>query len=309
MKLALIGDVHGYFDDFDISYFNHSDYDYIIFTGDIPDFFHISDKAYKNISQLQKNGFLIWGNHDGFNFLEVVSELFHLPLAKINSRRIEVVKKRLNRLKNLFGSNIISGGYKLNLLNENCAIFMVRPHSIGGNRIGYKSLLKELYNVDSFDDSFKKMKNLLDQFILEFPDVNTILFLGHNGPFGISNDPRDLWGCDFKPELGDFGDKDFSRIIDYTKQKNINIPLVIAGHMHHRLSKKTKKYLRKKEEHLENFKERQAITKIDNIYYVNPAKVPRIIKNKNGIYHYHISVELENNTVIKIEEKYIKKEL
>jgi uncharacterized protein (TIGR04168 family) len=308
VKLALIGDVHGYFDDFDVKYFNQSDYDYILFTGDIPDFFHLSFKAYKKISQLNKNVFLIGGNHDGFTFFEVISELFRLPFGRINNKKIPKIQKRLEKLKKILGSNVPLEGYRIHLLSESIALFMVRPHSIGGNHLGYKLLIKELYSVETFEDSYNKMKNMLDHFLYEFPNVQNMIFLGHNGPYGISNDPRDLWGCDFKPELGDFGDKDFSAIIDYAKKKGLNVPLVVAGHMHHRLSKKTKTYLIKKNI-TENFKERQTITKIDQTYYINPAKVPRIIKNQEGIFHYYVMVELEDHYVKKIEERYISKDL
>ena len=309
MKLALIGDVHGFFDDFDVEYFNQSDYDFILFTGDVPDFFHLSNKAYKKIALLKKNVFMQWGNHDGFSFLEVVGELFGWSYFKVDPSKIPVIKKRLDTLKKQLGSNVISGGYKATLLTENCALFIVRPHSIGGSRLGYKEILQDLYNVKDFQDSFNKMKNILDHFKTEFPKVDTLIFLGHNGPYGLSNDPRDVWGCDFKPELGDFGDIDFRQIIDYAKQKGFYVPLVVAGHMHHRLSKKTEKYLRKKQEDLQNYRERQSITQKDNTYYVNPAKVPRIIKQNGVVLHYHVFVEISQHNVLKIEEKYVKKQI
>ncbi len=303
MKIALIGDVHGYFDEFDVEYFNQSEYDCILFTGDLADFFHIKKGFYKILNKLNKHCYLIWGNHDGFNFKEVVSELFQFSIYRVNKKKIPIVQKRLDFLRYQLGSHFICGGYKLSLLSDTMALFMVRPHSIGGNRIGYLPFLEEVYNINNFDDTFLKMKNLLDTFLNKFPKVKSLIFLGHNGPYGINRNPNDLWGCDFNPKLGDFGDLDFYKIIDYAKKK-VNVLLVVAGHMHHKISKKGLEYL-KNQESFYNQKERLSITKIDDIYYINPAKVPRIFKQNHQKVHYHVYVEFIDNKIKKVEEKWI----
>lgn len=305
MKLALLGDIHGYFDEFDVHYFNESDYDYILFTGDLADFLHISKRFYSYLKQLNKKCFLMWGNHDGFSFFEVVSELFQFSFQRIDESKFPIINKRLEELQQKLGNHFISGGYQIHLLDEKTAIFMVRPHSIGGKRIGYRNYLKQAYTVSDFESSYQKMKILFDDFYERNPQLQSIIFLGHNGPATISKEPVDLWGCDFKPELGDFGDLDFYQIIQYVKSKQIQVPLVVAGHMHHRLAKKAIKFYQFHHKNI-NFI-RKSIFLHQDTYYVNPAKVPRIFRKKQDIVHYHIFVDLNEKKVNTIEEKYVYK--
>lgn len=290
MKLAILGDLHQYFDDIDVDYFNHSDYEFLIFTGDLPDFFHLKSKIYKTLSKIKKKSFLIWGNHDGFSFLEVVGEIFQKEFLKIQKKDFDSIEQKLNKIQNQLGNYFITGGYRIEKLFSTLAIFMVRPHSMGGSHISYKEYMKKKYNVTDLDSSYKKLKEILDEF-LKKNQITSLIFLGHNGPYGISSNPFDLWGCDFNPDLGDFGDKDFQNIIQYAKSLHLKIPLVIGGHMHHKLSKKVKDL---------PVKERKSIQKIENTYYLNPAKVPRIQEKKR----YYISVSLERDQVKKIHEVY-----
>ncbi len=303
MKLALLGDIHSYFDEFDVDYFNKSDYDYILFTGDLADFFHIKKKFYNFLNQLNKKCFLIWGNHDGFSFFEVISEIFQFSFQKVDEEKIPIIKKRIESLEQKLGNHFVCGGYQIHLLDSHTAIFLVRPHSIGGKRIGYPSYLKQEYFVLDFQSSLQKMKSLFDDFYQKNPQLQVVIFLGHNGPTNISKEPMDLWGCDFKPEIGDFGDWDFYEIIKYVKSKKLEVPLVVAGHMHHRLSSKAIKFYQN--QNINHNFTRKSILLHDGTYFVNPAKVPRIFGKRRNKAHYHIYVELKEKKVNVIEEKYV----
>ncbi len=299
MKFALIGDIHGYFDDFDVQYFNQSDYDCLLITGDIPDFFHINKNVYKKLYQLNKKTFLIYGNHDGFSFLEMASEIFRWESFRI--KKIEKYKKRKRELL-LDSENPLlkAGGYQIELLNSNIAIFLTRPHSIGGSFISYPLVLKEIYNVYDMDSSFLKMKSMLDEFFSK-NSVQNLIILAHNGPKGLGNEPHNIWGCDFNPKIGDFGDSDLQKLIEYCELKKISIPFVVAGHMHHKLSKKAIKY---NPEYRNTY--RDFFTKKGDIYYFNPARVPRIFKKDGKFMHYHILVELNSSgKILSFEEKFV----
>ncbi len=293
MKFAILGDIHHYFDNWDVNFFNQSDYEFLIFTGDLPDFFHFRRKIYKILGKIQKKSFLIWGNHDGFSFLEVLGEIFRIELFKIREKDFNVIQKRLDQIQEQLGENFIIGGYHIHQITSDLAIFMVRPHSIGGNEISYKDYLYKKYNVTDLESSYLKMKQLLDDF-LQKNQITSLIFLGHNGPYGISKHPYDLWGCDFNPNLGDFGDKDYQKILEYARSLNLQIPLVIGGHMHHQLSKNIKNVPKKT---------RISIQKIENTYYVNPAKVPRITKHSR----YYVSVTLKENQIKEVKEIFLKK--
>ena len=63
-----------------------------------------------------------------------------------------------------------------------------------------------------------------------------IVILAHNGPAGLSFETHDIWGKDFgKSPRGDWGDEDLELAIDRIKSAGLRVPLVIAGHMHHKL--------------------------------------------------------------------------
>ncbi|MCS7205378.1 MAG: metallophosphoesterase [Leptospiraceae bacterium] len=300
MKLALFGDLHGHFDDFDVEYFNQSDYDYLLFTGDLLGLISLSHKVYFHLSQLKKKSFLIWGNHDGFRLHELLAEIYSKKKWQVKESDWIKVNQRLEVIQKKLGKNFHCGGYQIFSLDEETAIFLVRPHSIGGKTIGYKNFLKMKYGVETFDDSIKKMKNLLHDYLQKKPKTKVLIFLGHNGPMGLGDLPMDIWGCDFQPDYGDFGDSDFAEIISFAQSIGLSIPLVVAGHMHHRISKKAFSYIKNLEK-----KERIPIKKIHDTYYVNPAKVPRIIKDKNQKLHYYIYVEILEKKVKEIQEKYV----
>ena len=54
MKIAIIGDVHGFWNERDTEYFNSSDYDYILFTGDFRSYTESESSVAKRISTITK---------------------------------------------------------------------------------------------------------------------------------------------------------------------------------------------------------------------------------------------------------------
>lgn len=76
MKIAIIGDVHGFWDTRDIEYFNSSDYDFILFTGDLRSYTENESEVAKRISPISKKSFVIPGNTDTSNLFQAAGERY-----------------------------------------------------------------------------------------------------------------------------------------------------------------------------------------------------------------------------------------
>lgn len=64
----------------------------------------------------------------------------------------------------------------------------------------------------------------------------TLLFVSHNGPTGLGKLPSDPCGKDWGEKIGgDYGDSDLRDGIEAARRVGKAVPLVVFGHMHHRL--------------------------------------------------------------------------
>lgn len=282
LKLALIGDIHSFWTDFDTDYFNQSDYDILLFTGDLPKLVGGVPDA-KKLSKLTKPGIVIPGNHDACTIPQFLAELKNWQsLCKLTSigqaSRVKRLQKALGPLQ--------LGGYSIHPLNDDTACIVARPHSMGGDRMYFTSYLKSQFGVASINDSTNKLCRLID----EAP--KNLIFLAHNGPAGLGQKPTDIYGCDFNPALGDFGDEDLKQAVNYAKNQKKNVKAVVAGHMHHHLKGANEEH--KKGRYWNQVK--------DDVLYINAARVPRIFKtDKNNInspvVHHHICLTIGENTI------------
>jgi uncharacterized protein (TIGR04168 family) len=282
LKFACIGDIHGFWEDSDTKYFNQSEYEFLLLTGDLPDhkpFSKAKRDLYTRLNDLKLLSYMSLGNWDGANFLQLIGEVFQnrflIWLGGIGHL------KRVNTLKQ-FLSNIHIGSYNvtpLSLVNINIGLLIGRPFTCGGPHLGFVPSLKKIFGISSLEDSEAYYKNLIDTCKGKF---DSLIILSHNGPSGLGDKATDIYGCDFRKDEGDWGDPDLEEAIRYAKSQGIRIPLVVSGHMHHR-NPKTKSV-------------RKWLVKKDGTTYLNAAKVPR-----NGSYY---SVELYDSEVY-VNLKYI----
>lgn len=273
MKFALIGDIHGYWNERDIDYFNTSDYDYLFFTGDLlgspflkkPDF-----------SNLKKRSYLIPGNWDGTSFWGIFGEVLGSPtliqLGSMGQSRRE--RRFYNNTRPLsllaYSSVVLSKDLDLSLI-------VGRPHAMGGG-VSFLPSLRKTFGISSLEDSIDKYKALIEK-----TKEKNLFFLSHNGPLGLGKERNSIYGADFKKTGGDFGDEDLQVAIEYAKSIGKKIPVVLSGHMHHKIG---------------NNKERETLHYSGGTFYVNGAKVPRIQEGK----HFHTKIEWDGGgaTVVPI---------
>ena len=292
MKIAVIGDIHSYLLPNDMDYFNTSNYDAILLTGDFP--WHLQNGT-NRVLKLLNRSFIpvygIFGNHDSASLIQLAGEVFQKKWVKalgslLHPVRFDLLNRSARRVK-------IAGYTRFTLHNHwgipgvdegqpkeskpVLDLIIARPFSMGGPGITYEHLLKKKFDVSSLEESRDKILGL----IKSVPSKRPYIILAHNGPAGLGEEHTDLFGCDFKQQGGDWGDSDLAEAIDKAAKKPL---AVIAGHMHHRLkkSRKTRNW---------------ALYK-DNIWFVNAARVPRVFKDVNrGELRHHLSLEFHDDKV------------
>lgn len=279
MKLAVIGDVHHAFNEVDTAYFNASDHDALLFTGDIYNYsLQRGLRAASELAELQKPALLVPGNHDAIHPAQLAAEL----TRRTSLIRLTAVghERRVRDLREAVGG-VQVGGYMTHRLKDGLDVVTGRPHSMGGSSISFAPHLAEAYGVRTQEDSVRRLCTCIDE-----SDAPQLMFLAHNGPTGLGGQRNDLWGADFRREEGDFGDADLRQAIDYALGCGKHVLAVVAGHMHHRIrGGGTRKWYERR----------------DGVLYINAARVPRIFEERGGVFHHHVDLFIENGYAEAVE--------
>lgn len=279
MKLAVIGDVHHAWNEVDTAFFNASDYDALLFVGDIYNFsLQRGLRAASELAELDKPALLVPGNHDAVHPAQLAAEI---------TRRQSLIRwtsmghtQRVRLLCEAVGG-VQVGGFSVHPLGQDIDVIVGRPHSMGGSVISFAPHLAEAYGVYTLDDSIRRLKRCVDE-----SEARRIVFLAHNGPTGLGERRTDLWGADFRREEGDFGDYDLRVAVDYAREVGKRVLAVVAGHMHHRLrGGGTRSWCETR----------------DDTLYINAARVPRIFEDNDGLHHHHIDLVLEGERAYAVE--------
>ncbi len=260
-KIAIIGDIHSFWDKTDTAFFSKKHTDYIFFVGDLPNRLHgKASKTASLISKVTVPGYFFPGNHDAVTIPQLIAEILQTPIwahlfARNQCKRVQKLRMQLKPIQ-LCQYNVV----ELNLAGRPVSMICGRPHSMGGTSISMRPYLQQQFQVSTISDSVKIFEKLLAQ-----TQSNDLIFLGHNGPSGLGEHATDIWGNDFQKHAGDFGDTDLEQAIRIAKNMGKRPLAVIAGHMHHHIQKENNLIGQRK----------KVVTKEDCIY-INAAKVPRI---------------------------------
>ena len=272
-RIGVIGDLHGQWDDWDLAHFDRSDYDMLMFTGDLGGGTPGSGmNIAKSISRLRLPTLVMPGNNDAADIARLSAEFGH----QRGLSRILTSKRDDDR----HGGEARLGGYSLHRLRSHdldVTVIAARPHSLGGPELTFAELIEETHGIASIDASSSHLTALIDR-----TETEKLIFLSHNGPTGFGDQPADMWGCDFKPGGGDWGDPDLAHAIDYARRSGHEVLAVIAGHMH----------LRTKQG-----EERPWRREVSETVYINAARVPRIASERGEVLRHHVSVQIEAETI------------
>jgi uncharacterized protein (TIGR04168 family) len=272
IKLAAIGDVHDRWEAEDEAALKALGVDLALFVGD---FGNESVDIVRLISQVQLPKAAIMGNHDAW----YSATDWGRQKSPYDHQKEDRVQQQLD----LLGEAHVGYG-KLDFPNFNLSVVGSRPFSWGGSKWKYEEFHHERFGVDSFDASVKLIMNAVQQ-----TQSDTILFIGHNGPKGLGDQPEDPCGKDWQPIGGDHGDPDFTEAIAQARKLGKKIPFVTFGHMHHTLR------------HTQTELRRAIHVDAAGTVYLNAASVPRIIKKDGQKLRNFSIVTLEDGIVTQAE--------
>lgn len=286
-QIAIIGDVHEQWGAADNAYFNSSDYDLLLFVGDLTSIASLrrTPSIATRLSRLRKQALLIAGNHDVHKLVQLVAEVLdHERLMWWSGARHAAFHERLQQ----WIAPVTLCGYSTHFFRFGDIAFDVvaaRPCSMGSSasnngtggegfrkRLNFARMLRDVYGVHSLAQSAALLKACVDR-----ATSQRILFLAHNGPTGLGSQPDDLWGRDFGEEAGgDWGDEDLRVAIDYAQAQGKRVEVVAAGHMHL---------------HTKQGEERPWLREKDGVKYINAARVPRV--RRAGRHHVRVTLHEE----------------
>jgi uncharacterized protein (TIGR04168 family) len=272
-RIALIGDLHGSWDDWDSRYFNASDYALLLFTGDLGSGTRDNGvRIARSLGRLAKPAYVMPGNNDVRHAPEIAAEIGHqrglFALRRIGAAVKAGMHMPLSGQVRLCGYSV----HPLELAGRSITLLAARPHALGGGDFSYPERLSSSYGVSSMEASARRLRELV-----ESAPSEELLVLAHNGPSGLGSAATDPWGCDFRAEAGDWGDADLADALAHARKLGKRVLAVIAGHMHSPTC---------------GGDARTWQLRRHGTLYVNPARVPRIFEDARAKYRHHAVLEI-----------------
>jgi uncharacterized protein (TIGR04168 family) len=278
IKIGVVGDLHGSWDDWDARYFSASDYELLLFTGDLGS--SAGDNGVRiarSIGRIDKSALIMPGNNDVHHASRIAAELGH--------QRGLWTLRRGGAALGTFPPSTKHGhvrlcGYSVHTFDFDgraIDVLAARPYGMGGGELSFPERLKDLFGITSIEGSTRRLRELVDQ----CPSLELII-IAHNGPAGLGDKATDPWGCDFRPEEGDWGDPDLADCISYARARGKRVLAVLAGHMHSPVRGRGP---------------RSWQATADGVLYVNSARVPRIWEDVDAKYRHHVALELSADSV------------
>jgi uncharacterized protein (TIGR04168 family) len=269
LSIALIGDLHGHWSEADVAYFNASDYELLLFTGDLGSGTRKNgvDIA-RSVARLDKRALVVAGNNDAPHRLEIAAE-FRLQGGLTDLMKLAPGHPLANRR----AGNVELCGYSVHDVTVGerpISVIVGRPYAMGGNELSFQEALHERYDIGNMAESSERLCTLVEQ----APNVE-LIFLAHNGAAALGDEATSIWGCDFRPEAGDWGDEDLRCAVQHAQRIGKRVLAVVAGHMH-----RSHQFVR------------TATLQHDGVLYVNPAFVPRVLEHDDGAVRHHMVLEL-----------------
>jgi uncharacterized protein (TIGR04168 family) len=266
VRLAVFGDLHGAFALHDVDMLRRRAVDGVVLLGDLSGRTQAAPPAW--LRSLRDAGCPVWwtpGNHDAVGWSAMMAELSGSALedgaaaslsAALDAWEAELGPGSLLAWRGVaLGEGWLVGG---------------RPLSYGGPRMGYARLLAARWGVSDLARSATALRSA----IADAPDPRApLVVVAHQGPAGLGSDRAAIFGRDFHPDEGDWGDTDLAdALADVEEARPV---VVLAGHMHHALRGGGR---------------RTTVWQRGERVVVNAARVPRV--GRDGVRH-HVEVVLD----------------
>jgi uncharacterized protein (TIGR04168 family) len=276
VRIAVVGDIHNQWDALDEAALLSLGVDLALFVGD---FGNEAVEIVEQVAQLSIPTAIALGNHDAWHS----ATPWGRQQCPYDRSREDRVQQQLDAL----GFNHVGYG-KRDFPAQQLSVVGGRPFSWGGPEWKYADFYAERFGVSSMQDSGDRMIQSAQQ-----TQHKTLLFLSHNGPAGLGNQPEDPCGRDWNPIGGDYGDPDLQHAIQSAKALGKQVPLVAFGHMHHSLRHRRDRL--RKRVHLDS----------DGTLYLNAACVPRIAVLESVQYRNFSVVQLTDGQVTQVHSVWV----
>lgn len=252
IEIAIVGDVHDQWEFADNEALMALGVDLVLFVGD---FGNEAVEVVQRVSWLTIPFAVVLGNHDAWYTAT--------PWGRKRSPYDHEIEDRVQEQLDLLGTAHVGYDHR-DFAELGLSIVGGRPFSWGGPELRTPAFHHQRYGVKSLEDSSDRIFAAA-----EAAQQESLIFLSHNGPHGLGEEPESICGRDWEPKGGDFGDPDLSGAIARARDLRKKIPLVTFGHMHHQL--------RHRSDRLRDI----VVTDAWGTVYLNAAAVPRI-QTKNG---------------------------
>ncbi len=236
-EILVLGDLHGQYDEVDARFIEKRSPLLTVFVGDLGD---EDPEIASKVCELRTPQVVILGNHDAwrsFREKKPTKEL-HETLARVGNKHLAYRRHELPEI----GMTMVGA----------------RPFSWGGLSLRSPELYKELFGIENHEESAERIVEVAEE-----ADTKRIILVAHNGPMGLGDRSGDIVGKDFGKPGGDWGDLDLQLALRQLEDLGFEVPIVIFGHMHHRLL-------------FPRGSTRERCVVRGNTVFFNSARVPRI---------------------------------
>jgi len=261
IQIAIAGDLHGQWDASDEALLELIAPDALLVVGDLSDG---QQRIPARLARLTLPTACILGNHDTGR---------------------DPTGHTLRRQLDLLGDRHCGWGLR-ELRPPGLAVVGGRPASAGG---GYhlNHGAHAVFGPVTLEDSVSRITAAA----LAADPLLPLVLLAHCGPSGLGSGPADPCGRDWKAPARDWGDQDLSLAIDRIRRVR-PVPLVVFGHMHHRLR-------RGQGDRLSFCRDRAGTS------YLNTACVPRHDQDDRGRSLRHFSwVVLQGGELLEVSHRW-----
>lgn len=265
--LTAIGDVHRCWRQADAVYLERSRPDLALFVGDLGD---EDVRMVRRIAEVGVDKAVLLGNHDAWQ-------------SFARKETTDALRESLDVL----GRDHIAYAVR-EVPSAGISVIGARPFSWGGQSLRSPELYDEIYGVRTMRQSAAAIVDAARN-----AQHRDLVVLAHNGPFGLGDQPADIYGKDFGKPGGDWGDCDLALALQHIAGFGLRVRMVVSGHMHHRLL------------HPRGAERRRFVRRGDTVF-VNCAVVPRIERSEDddGL-SYFLRTRWQHGSCLAIEELWV----
>jgi uncharacterized protein (TIGR04168 family) len=279
LQIAVVGDVHGQWTDQDEAALIALGVGLVLFVGD---FGNEALDLVEQVSQMSIPFAVALGNHDSW-YTATAWGRNKCPYDRHQEDRVQQQMEALGPAHVGYGKRDF-GQFHFSVVGG-------RPFSWGGPEWKHEDFYAERFGICSMQESSDRIAQSTQSTQFE-----TVIFLNHNGPTGLGDNPEDPCGRDWMPIGGDYGDPDLFKAIKAAKASGKKVPLVTFGHMHHAL-RHTRDRLR----------ERVKVDR-DGTVYLNAACVPRVLEIASTRHRNFSLVDFCRGAVIQVRSVWVSTE-